>query len=202
MNKQDFLTALESALSGLGEEEIKKSLDFYAELIDDAVENGENEEEAVERIGSVEETAQKIINETPLARLVKENVKKHKWSTFEIILIIVSSPIWVPIAAAVISVGLSLYCTLWAIAASFFSVFAGLLLGGFALFASSFFMAVSNAPKAMISFGMGIASMGMSVFVFWGSVIFAKLIIRMTLGIIRNIKRRFIMKGGNTNETL
>lgn len=202
MNKQDFLTALESALSGLGEEETKKSLDFYAEIIDDAVENGENEEEAVARIGSVEETAQKIINETPLAKLVKENVKKHKWSALEIVLIIVSSPIWVPLAAAVFAIGLSLYCALWAIAASFFAAFAGLLLGGFVLAAAAFFMAASNMPKAMISFGMGLASMGISAFVFWVSVIYAKLIIRMTVGIIRGIKRRFIMKGGKNNETL
>lgn len=202
MNKQDFLTALESALSGLGEEEAKKSLDFYAEIIDDAVENGENEEEAVARIGSVEETAQKIINETPLAKLVKENVKKHKWSALEIVLIIVSSPIWVPLAAAVFAIGLSLYCTLWAIAASFFAAFAGLLLGGFVLAAAAFFMAVSNMPKAMISFGMGLASMGISAFVFWISVIYVKLIVRMTVGIIRGIKRRFIMKGGKNNETM
>lgn len=202
MNKQDFLTALESALSGLGEEEAKKSLDFYAEIIDDAVENGENEEEAVARIGSVEETAQKIINETPLAKLVKENVKKHKWSALEIVLIIVSSPIWVPLAAAVISVGLSLYCALWAIAASFFAAFAGLLLGGFVLAAAAFFMAASNMPKAMVSFGMGLASMGISAFVFWISVIYVKLIVRMTVGIIRGIKRRFIMKGGKNNETM
>ena len=40
MNKQEFLLALRGALSDLPEADIKASLDYYAEIIDDQMEEG------------------------------------------------------------------------------------------------------------------------------------------------------------------
>lgn len=196
MNKQEFLNALEGALAGLGEEEIKKSVDFYAEMIDDAVENGENEEEAVARLGSVEETAQKIINETPLSSLVKENIRGHKWSALTVVLLIIGSPIWLSIAASVFAVIISLYISLWAIAVSFFAVCVSLAVAGLAFVVSAPFMAAAVPAKSMLCFGMGLVCMGVSVFIFYLSVIISKLIIRLTVFIIRKIKGIFVRKGG------
>ena len=194
MNRTEYLSELENALSGLPREEIKKSLDFYAEMLDDAVENGETEEAAIARLGSVEETAQKIINETPLARLVKENVKKHSWSGAEIALIIILSPLWVPLAAAAIAVVTSLYLAIWAIAAAMFTVCAGFAVGGLVLLAATPFFAASDIPKAALSLGIGLILTGGSVFVFFASLAFSKLIIRLTAYIVRKIKNRFIGK--------
>lgn len=194
MNKTEYLAALEGALSGLPQEEIKKSLDFYTEILDDAVENGETEEAAVERLGSVEETAQKIINETPLAKLVKENVKKHHWSGAQIALIVILSPFWLPVAASVFAVFVSLYISLWAVAAAMFASCAGLAAGGLALAAAAVFIAASDIPKAMLSLGIGLICMGCSVFVFFASVIFSKIIIRLTAYTVRKIKNRFVRR--------
>ena len=43
MNKEQFLIELASALAGLPEEDIEKSLEFYSEMIDDRIENGMTE---------------------------------------------------------------------------------------------------------------------------------------------------------------
>ena len=55
MNKQEFLAALRAGLSGLSEQEIHLSVDFYREIIEDHMEDGLAEEAAVAAVGSVEE---------------------------------------------------------------------------------------------------------------------------------------------------
>ena len=48
MNKQDFLAALRGLLNDLPAEDIRRSLDFYAEMIDDHMEDGMTEEDTVD----------------------------------------------------------------------------------------------------------------------------------------------------------
>ena len=48
MQKQAFLDALRSQLAGLPEAEINERLNFYSEMIDDRMEEGLTEEEAVD----------------------------------------------------------------------------------------------------------------------------------------------------------
>ena len=73
MNKQEFITKLKSMLTDLPENEIKERIDFYSEMIDDRIEDGLTEEEAVKDIGTVEEVAKQIINEIPLFKIIKHN---------------------------------------------------------------------------------------------------------------------------------
>ena len=57
MTKQAFAAALRNELSGLPREDIDRSIDFYCEMIDDRMEEGLTEEEAVSAIGSVSVSA-------------------------------------------------------------------------------------------------------------------------------------------------
>ena len=75
MNKQDFLAALEEGLAGLPRDEIDGRLAFYGEMIDDRVEDGLSEEEAVEGIGPVKDVVAQITSEIPLTKLVRERVR-------------------------------------------------------------------------------------------------------------------------------
>ena len=72
MNKQEFLTRLRKGLSGLPQEDIEERLTFYSEMIDDRIEEGLSEEEAVAAIGSPDEIAEQIIGEIPIKKIVKE----------------------------------------------------------------------------------------------------------------------------------
>ena len=47
MRKEEFLSQLESGLYGLPQADIDERLSFYAEMIDDRMEEGLGEEEAV-----------------------------------------------------------------------------------------------------------------------------------------------------------
>jgi uncharacterized membrane protein len=68
MNKQEFLTALWKQLSEVPSEDVEESLDYYSEMIEDRMESGMTEEEAVAAVGSVEDAAKQIIAEIPERR--------------------------------------------------------------------------------------------------------------------------------------
>lgn len=197
MNKQEFLDALKKALSGLPHEEVKKSVDFYSEMIDDAVENGETEFAVTERIGSVKEIADKIINDTSTSKS-ETNVKPNASS---IALIIILSPIWLPLAVAAFSVIFSLLVSLWAVVISFFASSAIFASCGAALMLSAPFIIISASfADGLLQFGAGLVCAGIAVFVFYLSVLLAKLMVRLTLFTARVIKNIFTRKGGKENE--
>ena len=89
MDKYDFLLALEARLEGLPEADRQASLDFYSEMLDDLVEGGMTETEAVASLGSPEAIAEEILLEMPLPKLVKAKMKKRRLSGLEITLLAV-----------------------------------------------------------------------------------------------------------------
>lgn len=68
MTKQEFLKALWTKLSELPKDDVEQSLDYYAEMIEDRIEGGLSEEEAVAAVGTVDEAAAKILSEVPKPR--------------------------------------------------------------------------------------------------------------------------------------
>ena len=61
MRKTEFLERLRAALNALPEEEAKKTIAYYAEMIDDRIEDGMSEEEAVAGLGEPEAVAREIL---------------------------------------------------------------------------------------------------------------------------------------------
>ena len=55
MSKYEFLAEVQKRLSGMDRDDIKRSLDFYSEMIDDRVEEGLTEEEAVKALGPIDD---------------------------------------------------------------------------------------------------------------------------------------------------
>ena len=194
MNKNEFLNQITNALSGLPQEEIKKTLDYYSEIIDDAVEDGDDEQEVIARLGSIDDIAEKIINETPIRKFVKEDVKNYNMSIPVIILLIIGSPIWLSLLISALSVVFSVYAAIWTVIASLFAVFAALALSGVALIIASPFLIGVKPLEAMFSFGTALVCAGISVFFFFLSVWSAKMIIKLTVLAVRKIKDIFIKK--------
>ncbi len=85
MTKIQFLLTLNKSLSGLPQDEIEERLTFYSEMIDDRMEEGLSEDEAIAAIGSVEEIVTQSVEEIPLTKIVKNKVKpKRKMRAWEI----------------------------------------------------------------------------------------------------------------------
>ncbi len=53
MNKYEFLAAIREGLDGMEKSDIDRTLDYYREIIDDKMDNGLSEEEAIASLGSV-----------------------------------------------------------------------------------------------------------------------------------------------------
>lgn len=123
MTKREFLTRLETGLKGLPQEDISERLAFYAEMIDDRMEEGLSEEEAVAEIGSVEEVVSRIVSETPLSGLIKERMKpKRRLTGLEITLIVLGFPVWFPLFMAAFVVLFSVYVVLWSLVVCLWAV--------------------------------------------------------------------------------
>jgi len=74
MNKYEFLYRLNQALDNFGASEKKEILGYYEELIQDAIEGGAEEEEFIDKLGSVD----KIIRTLKKDSEFVENVKQKK----------------------------------------------------------------------------------------------------------------------------
>lgn len=74
MNQEQFLNTLRRLLRTLPPEDLEQVVEYYREMIQDKVESGQSEEEAVYELGNVYDLAQKILSENPRRR--PKNVKK------------------------------------------------------------------------------------------------------------------------------
>lgn len=72
MNKRQFLASLEKKLSKLNNEERRRQLDYYEEMINDRIDEGLSEEAAVERMGNVQGVAAKILSEATPEQMAKK----------------------------------------------------------------------------------------------------------------------------------
>ena len=105
MKKSEFLEKLRLKLSVLPEQDVKECIYFYNEIIDDKIEEGLLEEQAVESVGSVEKIFLETVSDTPLTRLAKEKMKTNRrLKAWEITVIALGSPIWLSLAIAFLSV--------------------------------------------------------------------------------------------------
>ena len=78
MDKQGFLASLREGLRGLPPADIEERAAFYDVMIDDRMEEGLTEAQAVAELGSVESVIAQIAAETPLVKLVKEKVRRER----------------------------------------------------------------------------------------------------------------------------
>ena len=125
MKKNEFIEKLRAGLCGLPEEDIHRSVEFYSEIIDDKMEDGLSEEEAVAEIGDTESIVSQIVAEIPLAKLVKGKIKpKRTLKVWEIVLLALGSPIWLSLLIAAAAVIFSAYVTLWSVIVVLWSVLA------------------------------------------------------------------------------
>lgn len=195
MNKATFLSALRVRLAPLPQEELARTLDYYSEMIDDRIEDGMSEEEAVASLEDIDTIVRRIIDETPISTLVKTRVKaKGGWSATAIVLTILGFPVWFPLLIAFAAVLLSIYIVVWAVVLAIAAAVLGLILGGAAVLVASPIILITK-PLSMLFFcGCALASIGCGVLSLLGMIYAVKGTIWLTKAIGRGIKRMFIRK--------
>lgn len=195
MNKSEFLNELSERLSTLPESEAEKTINYYSEMIDDRIEDGETEQDAVKAIGSIDDAVRNAMSQVPLTGLVKQSVKRNLSLNIPvIILLILGSPIWLSLLIALFAIIFAIYVSIAAVIISLFAVVAAFTVSGIAsVIASPFLISVSlYSSAALLSCGLVIS--GLSIFAFFAAVILTKYIIRFTKFVIIKIKSLFIRK--------
>ena len=170
MSKQEFLVQLRKGLLGFPQEDIEERVTFYSEMIDDRIEEGITEEEAVAAVGTVDEIVKQVVAETPLAKIAKERIKSiRQLRVGEIVLLALGSPIWLSLGIAVFAVIFSLYISLWAVIISLWAVFASFAacsIGG--VLACVVFTVGGNGASGLAMLAVGVVCAGLSIFMFYG----------------------------------
>ncbi len=198
MSKSEFLENLRKGLRGLPQSDVDERCAFYSEMIDDRIEEGMSEEEAVAAAGTVESIVTQILDETPISKIVKENIAaREKPGAGAIVLIILGFPVWFPLLCAAAAVLLSLYFTLWTLVVSLLAVELSLLVSALGCVGLAVYYAFSGYPAtAALAAGALLVLAGLSIFLFFGCRAAVKGMIRLTALVIRKIKRLFIGKEG------
>ena len=199
MTKSEFIAELKRGICGLPQADIEERLLFYSEMIDDRIEEGLSEEEAVADVGSVDMIVSQIISETPLTRLARERIKpKRRMRAWEIVLLVLGSPVWVPLLAAAFVIIASAFVVLASLVISAWAIFAafvGVAVGGLA--GSVLIIIRGNVFSGVAVIGAALFFAGLSIFLFFGcraaTMGIAKLIKMTVLG----IKKLFVGRKEN-----
>ena len=197
MRKKEFLNQLRANLSGLPESELEERLGFYSEIIDDRIEEGLMEEDAVSEIGSPDKIAEQIISEIPLLKLAKDRIKlRRRITALETVLLVIGSPIWLSLAIAAFAVILSLYVTLWSFIVALWAVFASFAACGIGGVIAGIIFAISGkALTGIAMIGAAFVCAGIAILLFYGSKGSTDCIVRLTAKIALGVKKCFIRKG-------
>lgn len=132
MTKLEFIDALGNELTSMPIEETKKVLEYYLESVDDRMDDGMTEEEAIEALGPIPELAQRALEEyrqenqilpvpkapEPDVNVVFEGPEKRRMPVWAIVLLIIGSPVWLGIGLGIGGAALGIYISVWAILAS------------------------------------------------------------------------------------
>lgn len=201
MTKTEFLSRLREALNGLPPEDLQKSLDYYAEIIDDRVEDGAEEEAAVAALGSVDDIVAEILAETPLPRLIRQKIapkEKKPLRGWAIALIVLGAPLWIPVLLMALTVLVSIYVVLWAVFLAIVAAVAALGVGALAGVAGLVLYLLAGTPKpALLLFGLGLVCAGLTLLGF----LLCRLIFKGGAALHRKLltrhKRRYLGKGAS-----
>lgn len=159
MDKKTFLKKLRRQLKGLPGEERQAQLNFYAEMIEDRMEDGLSEEEAVAAIGVAEQ----------------EKKEKKGVKVWTMVLIVLALPVLISLFAAAFSV----YISLWAVVLSLWAclpAFAAAALGGIVF-------SVCSAGVAL--FGASVVCAGLAIFWFFGCKAATKAMVCLTKKLVK-----------------
>lgn len=198
MTKLQFLLALHEKLAGLPRNEVEERLNFYSEMIEDRMEDGIAEEEAVAAVGSLDEIAAQITADIPLVKIVKEKIKsKRRMKAWNVVLLAVGSPIWVSLLIAAVAVVFSLYVSLWAVVISLWAVFASFVVGcvGALTFGIGYCLS-GNLPAGLVLIAAGCICAGLAIFLFYGCKIATKGAARLAKIIVLAVKKSFTKREG------
>ena len=153
-----FYSWAAARLWALPEADIQCSLDYYSEMIDDRMEEGLSEEEAVAAVGSLDGFGE-----------VQSPKRKGSRRAWETVLLILGAPIWLSLLIAGLAVVFSLYVSLWAVLISLWAVFVSVVVCALCgVVAGIAFVIGGSVPLGAALAGTGLVCMGLGILLLLG----------------------------------
>ena len=170
MSRDAFIGELRHRMAGLPQEAVDRTVEYYSELIADSMEDGVAEEEAVSRLGSLDEIVANVVKETPLTQIVQTRVqesRKKGGSGWVIALLILGAPVWLPLLIAALAVAFALFVGLWAVVIALWAVVAAVILTGLAaMVAGVVELCRLHLPQGLVLLGGGLVCLGLCALLF------------------------------------
>lgn len=194
MNKEEYLDAIRGRISAMPADDINRFMDYYSEMIDDRMEDGLSEDEAVADMGSPDAAVEQILEEMPLTKLVKEKIKpKHELKAWEVVLIVLGSPVWIPLLITAAVLLLTLWIVAFALLISFYAVVLSFVVAGICGLICIIPLFIANSPyTAVLMLGAALVGIGIAI-------LFVVSVKPVTVGIfkvcrasVNGIKRMFV----------
>ena len=135
------------------------------------------------------------MQEMPLPTLMKTKMKPKKgWTTAAIVLAVVGSPIWLSLLIAFIAVIASVYICIWAAILCLYAGVLSLCIAGLYLTLKAFFLFDFGFSYFSLTFGAGLALLGLGILAFLGSRIVTVKLLKGTGWFAAQVKNLFIRK--------
>lgn len=211
MRKAEFLARLDANLDFMEEQERRATLQFYDEQLEDRIDDGMTEEEAVASLESPQDVARNLNDfrttqssqaaAAPTTGFASYSTEKKVLVVLGIIFaLIILSPIIFSLIAAVFSVVLFIVSIILALALAAI----GFVILGIALFTMAILLIPSSPPSALAHLGMSIVSFALAIlsglatyYASYGLIKLAKFTYRSTKNAAEKRKAK---KAATTNE--
>lgn len=156
MNKQEYISRLNELLACLPADHRLESISFYEEMIDDRMEDGMTEEQAVAALDAPGIAAEKILDDLPaVPRVVVKTRRKSRallWGAA-----IIGSPLWVALTLAFAAAVLGIYFCIWLLAACIWVIaIGGILCLPLGTLLAFWGIEAGNTAFALWGFGSGL----------------------------------------------
>lgn len=161
MSKEEFLNRLNQLLMSLPSEERERMKVYYDEIIEDYIENGFSEEEAVAKLGSVGAVAEEILKESKSVIVTKEKMSGGAKVGITTLLVL-GSPLWGALLLAALAILLAFYivlCVPVIICGAFAVAFLAVSIIGII---GTPFLLFESVSMAAMQFGVGVMALGIS----------------------------------------
>ena len=167
MTKNEFLKEVSKRFKSLDESDRQKGIDYCCEIID-----GLSEEEAVASLGGADRFAESFLSELAQSKGDGTQIaasKKRKLATWEILLLVLGSPLWLSLILAAAAILMSIYITIWSVVLSFAVTDLALALSGVASIGCAivYMVLLGGVNRMIFLIGAGLALIGVSIFMYY-----------------------------------
>lgn len=131
MNQHEFLSAVRARLARLPASDVERFLDYCREMIDDRMEDGLSEAEAIAAMGSPEYVASQFLMDAGSVKPAANKAPRQGLKTWQIVLIVLGSPVWAPVLLALAAAAVSVIVGLISALFGLHCAAGGIIIGGF-----------------------------------------------------------------------